>query len=167
MRASVAGEALARAGRIAMRVYGASMVGTIWPGDVVVFEKCDGEDVCVGEVVLYRREERLVAHRVLEISSACGKTWLVTRGDALRGNDLPVRGEEVLARAILLRRDGRTAGSIALKRSTMQVLVGWMVARSTLACELVLRARALHERAISGIASITRRNRSDALEISS
>ncbi len=167
MRASVAVEALARARRVAMRLYGASMVGTIWPGDVVVFERCKVEQVRVGQVVLYRREGRLVAHRVMEISRASGKTWLVTRGDALRGDDLPVRGEDVLGQAILLQREGRTAGSIAWQRSTMQALLGGIVARSALACQVVLRARALYVRAAACIASIPRGSRKDALEISS
>ncbi len=160
MRASVAAEALRRAGRVAMRVYGASMVGAIWPGDVVVFEACALDALRAGDIVLYRRDECLVAHRVIENSHANGGA-LITRGDALRGNDLPVCAEDVLGRAILLQPERGMARALTGCRSTIQKTISWMAARSSVACEVALRLRALYLRA-----GVRRDSHGAALEIS-
>lgn len=163
MRASVAAETLCRAGRVAIRVYGTSMLGAIWPGDVLVFERCDFEGVRIGEVVLYRRDEQLVAHRVVGISAG----ELITRGDSLWQNDFPVRGEDVLGRAILCRRERGSSRAVPIHRSTLQQLFSGIMARSDLAVEIALRVRAVYLRALP-VLDLKDSNTSErALEISS
>ena len=144
-RASLAAEVLWRTGRLAMRVYGTSMLGAIWPGDEVVFEVCEPADVELGDVLLYRRDDRLVVHRVIQISPLGEALEFRTRGDNQRGCDLPVRAEEILGRAALLRRANRAPSLITQKRSRAAKLLSCLTSRSTLVCEFVLRVHAAFE----------------------
>jgi|SRR5579884_2105232 len=145
IRASLAAEVLRRTGRLAMRVYGTSMLGSIWPGDEVVFEICEPADVALGDVLLYRRDDRLVVHRVIQISSLGEALEFRTRGDNQRGCDLPVSAEDLLGRAVLVRHANGAPGQIALKRSPAAKLLSCVTSRSTLACEFVLRLHAASE----------------------
>ncbi len=144
-RASLAAEALRRNGRLAMRVYGTSMLVAIWPGDEVVFEICEPTDVALGDVLLYRRDDRLVVHRVIQISPRGEALEFRTRGDNQRGCDLPVSAEELLGRAVWLRHANGATGTIAQKRSPAARLLSCLTSRSTLVCELVLRLHAACE----------------------
>ena len=164
MRASVAAEALRRGGRVAVRVYGTSMLGAIWPGEVVVFERCELRDVRLGEVVLYRRDERLVAHRVAEIFGKEEK--LITRGDSLRENDAPVRKEDILGRATVFWRERGRSHAVPIRLSRLQQLFSWTAARSNFAVEVALRIRALYFR-IAPVKFIHGDTRETALETSS
>ena len=59
-------------------VQSSSMVPSINVGDIIIWA-CGAEIEC-GDVVVYRENGRLIAHRVVEVS---GK-WLVVRGDSER-----------------------------------------------------------------------------------
>jgi signal peptidase I len=144
-RASLAAEVLRRTGRLAMRVYGTSMLGAIWPGDEVVFEICEPDDVALGDVLLYRRDDRLVVHRVIQIFRLGEALEFQTRGDNQRGCDLPVSAEELLGRAVLLRHANGSPARLAQKRSPAAKLFACLTSRSTLVCELVLRLHAAFE----------------------
>ena len=145
LRASLAAEALQRTGRLAMRVWGTSMLGAIWPGDQVVFETCEPADVELGDVLLYRRDDRLVVHRVIQISPLGEALEFRTRGDNQRGCDLPLSAEELLGRAVLVQRANRAPDRIARKRARATKLLSSLTSRSTLVCELVLRLHAAFE----------------------
>jgi signal peptidase I len=54
-------------GRLRLRVVGASMLPAVWPGDLLSVRSDDAAEVQPGDIVVFRREERLVAHRVVEI----------------------------------------------------------------------------------------------------
>ena len=61
----------------------------------------DGEDgaaISPGEIVLYAREGRLVAHRVVGKIDRQDGALLLTRGDRLKTTDPPVRPDELLGR---------------------------------------------------------------------
>jgi signal peptidase I len=139
IRSSLARETLRSSGRLCIRVFGTSMLGTVWPGDIVIFEPCSVDDLWPGEIVLYQRDGRLIAHRLVEISSNRNDLTLVTRGDSLRANDLPLAVEELLGRAVVVQRPGRKPRQLPADKSTLQRLLSWMAARSSLFCELALR----------------------------
>jgi signal peptidase I len=85
-------------GRI--RVEGASMWPTLHAGDELVFVQTN--DVRVGDIVVARQSNSLVAHRVVR---AEGKV-ILTRGDAMRRADRPTAIELVLGRVTEVFRDG-------------------------------------------------------------
>jgi len=109
-------------GEVRLKVTGASMIPAIWPGDVITVHSCDMGDLQPGEIVLYRREGTLVAHRIAWIRG----DLLSTRGDALQHDDLPIGESEIVGKVCLVR-NGRCinpsqsswqrAGSSILRRS--------------------------------------------------
>ena len=143
MRASLAAEALGTTGRLRLRAYGTSMLGAIWPGDVLVCERCDVEKLRLGDIVLYLRDGRLIAHRVVELSYADGRTRVVTRGDRLRNDDPPVHIADILGRVTSVQRDGFAPRPIS-RRSPTRQLISAVLAHSDLLCEIALRVHAAY-----------------------
>ena len=82
-------DALETAGQLPVPVRGGSMGPWIRSGDTVVVERA--VDVRAGEVLVFERDGRLIAHRVI----ARTEDGWITRGDAVERSDLPV-GEELI-----------------------------------------------------------------------
>jgi len=89
------------------------------------------DEARVGEIVLFRRDRRLCAHRVV------GKrgTKILTRGDAMASPDPEVDGEELLGTVRFIVRDGRLLE--AGKQRVAERAVGAMMARSGVAARVV------------------------------
>jgi hypothetical protein len=91
---------LLRSGRkVRFRVNGTSMVGSIWPGDVVQVDPVDLRPIGLGDIALYECHGRLIAHRVVGLwpDHPGGLRWIL-RGDNLEACDLPVRPSQILGR---------------------------------------------------------------------
>jgi signal peptidase I len=144
-RARLVAEAMQRSGRIAMRVYGTSMIGAIWPGDEVEFERCTPAQVETGDVLLSCRDGRIVVHRVVQIARVGDQLRFLTRGDNQRACDLPLSEEQVLGRALWLTRGCSLRLAIPKRRSAAARFASWFTARSILLCELALRFHAVRE----------------------
>lgn len=93
---TVALDVLKQFGRLRLRAWGESMLPSVWPGDVLTLKRCRPEQLKRGEIVLYRRGERLFIHRVTRIREAEGERWVVTQGDATPHSDPPVAASQVL-----------------------------------------------------------------------
>lgn len=86
---------LNRLGEARIRVTGSSMRPAIAAGDVLTVRQSRAGDAHPGDVVLFTRDGRLFAHRVVARATD-GK--LVTRGDSLGSEDPPVADGEFLGR---------------------------------------------------------------------
>jgi signal peptidase I len=104
---TVALDVLKKFGRLRLRAWGQSMLPSVWPGDVLTVKRCRPEQLQRGNIVLYRRGERLFIHRVTSIQEADGKGWVVTQGDATPHPDPPVAASEVLGCVIYIARGAR------------------------------------------------------------
>jgi signal peptidase I len=89
-------------GRVRLRVAGTSMAPAIRPGDLLSVEPADPAELSPGEIVVFAREGRLIAHRLVGI----GNGFLLTRGDRARRNDSPVSGAELVGRVTGIERGG-------------------------------------------------------------
>src|SRR5262245_60784436 len=98
------GDIILRFGRAKVRVTGSSMMPSIWPGDVLTVERRPVGQLQDGEIVVFTREGRLFAHRVI----AHGDRHLVTRGDTVPSSDAPVSEAELLGVVVLASRRGRS-----------------------------------------------------------
>lgn len=85
-------------GRVRLRVSGTSMAPGIRPGDLLSVERAKLKEISAGQVVVFSREGRLIAHRVIAKTENAGETCLVTRGDRRWRNDAPVSSAEVVGR---------------------------------------------------------------------
>src|SRR5271165_1041992 len=92
-----------RFGEVRIKVTGASMIPAVWPGDVIGVCRRQTAELRPGTMVLYRRDESLIAHRVKRVSGAC----LITRGDSLPDNDPPIGASEIVGEVVFLERNGR------------------------------------------------------------
>ena len=103
LKCELASEVLRSSGQLRLRVTGWSMLPTVWPGDTLLVERIRGEHACEGDIVLFGRDRRLVAHRVV---ATAGETT-ITQGDSMTRPDAPVSGGEILGRVSSIIRNGR------------------------------------------------------------
>src|SRR5262249_34474188 len=78
------------------RAYGQSMLPTVYPGDVLTVHRRKASTIEPGDIVVYVRQNRLFAHRVVKKENVKTSIELVTRGDALTQFDPPVHQGEIL-----------------------------------------------------------------------
>jgi signal peptidase I len=100
----LAGEVVRTFGEVRLRVFGTSMVPSILPGDVIFVRHAGLFEMSPGEIVLYSREGRLFAHRVVTRAGSPERPFLITRGDRLYHTDPPVSSSELLGRVNFIER---------------------------------------------------------------
>lgn len=91
------------AGSASLTVTGCSMLPAILPGDVLTVRRYASDELQPGHIILYSRNGRLTAHRIIQVSGE----HLLTRGDCLTEFDMPVRFIEVVGQVVGIRRNGR------------------------------------------------------------
>ncbi len=106
VKCDLAGEVLRSSGRLRLRVMGWSMLPTVWPGDMLVVDSVKSDGVCEGDIVLFGRDRRLFAHRVVK-NNAGGNAKIVTRGDAMPAPDPPVDETQLLGKVSCIIRNGK------------------------------------------------------------
>jgi len=134
----LAAEVLRSSGRLRLRATGASMLPAVWPGDILSVRSHDVAEALPGDIVLFAREGRLVAHRVVERSLYQDRIQWVTRGDTVEGNDAPVSSPELLGRVAAIERGSRR---LTPHQSLASRLASWILCRSDLATRVLLRLR--------------------------
>lgn len=82
-------------------VASASMVPEFYVGDVAIIQKCNVNDVVVGNVIQYQLEGYTVIHRVVEKRQNNGEVTFITKGDNNKYPDTnPVRENQLIGKAI-------------------------------------------------------------------
>ena len=95
-------------GEVRLRALGTSMVPSILPGDLLSVQRASMDQISPGEVVLYERQGRLYAHRVVGSTGGSSRSaQLITRGDRLGYDDPPVSEAELLGRVTTIERASR------------------------------------------------------------
>ncbi len=78
---------------IRCKVGGISMLPLLWPGDVIIIDPIDIEQIAIGDIVVFKLDNRLVAHRLISISSNNNSKFLFTKGDSNLKKDEPISAE--------------------------------------------------------------------------
>ena len=102
-RLNLAAEILESGGVIRLQAFGASMLPSIWPGEVLVIESKTGQEIVSGDIVLIARDGRFFVHRL--IGRRC--SYWITRGDSMPRNDPPSAAPELLGRVSAIHRKRR------------------------------------------------------------
>lgn len=84
-------------------VVGTSMYPFLREGDHVLITH-DWGKIRLGDIVVFRRNEALFAHRVVKILRTGTEFACVTKGDNAAQCDLPVNGREIMGRVIAISR---------------------------------------------------------------
>lgn len=120
LKCELAGEVLRSSGRLRLQVTGWSMLPSIWPGDTLILESAITGDVSEGDIVLFSRDCRLFAHRVVRAV----EQGLLTRGDAMPQADPPVAENELLGRVACIVRNGECVEPIRNLRLSHRAVAG-------------------------------------------
>jgi len=99
--------ALKKRGRISLRVHGTSMQPWVRPKDIALIRQISIENVRCGDVVLFRRENHLFVHRIVEKRGTLSAAQLFSKGDAHPTSDGVVQEQELLGRVMRIYRNGR------------------------------------------------------------
>lgn len=105
VKCELAGEVLRSSGKLRLQVTGWSMLPAVWPGDLLVIDRAECKDVANGDIVLFGRDRRLFAHRV--VATRLGDPGVLTRGDAMPAPDPIVREDELLGKVSVIVRNGK------------------------------------------------------------
>ena len=71
-----------------------SMAGSIDVGDAVVYESYEGQKIKEQQIIIFKRDNMNVVHRVVDIKEVNGVTRYYTKGDANKQNDTGYRTKE-------------------------------------------------------------------------
>ncbi|MFZ3200767.1 MAG: S24 family peptidase [Candidatus Acidiferrales bacterium] len=142
---SLASEVLRTSGGLRFAALGASMVPTIFPGDILIIRHETARSARCGDVVLLMREGQFCAHRLVEKSEERGRFSLVTRGDAHTKNDPPLAENELLGCVAAVVRGGRRI-ELSGRSSARQLLARWAVRQWSGALKWQLRWHLMHAR---------------------
>ena len=77
-------------------IVGSSMYPFVKAGDHIMISH-DWSRICLGDIVVFRRNEALFAHRVVKILKTGTEFSCITKGDNATQCDLPVNGQEIMA----------------------------------------------------------------------
>jgi signal peptidase I len=103
---SVIEEALTNGTTVRFRAEGISMHPTIRDGDAIMIAPVVTDDVVAGDILLCRRGNRVVAHRVVGVARDVTGRSFELRGDANPSCDTPIGADAVVGRVIGVRRHG-------------------------------------------------------------
>jgi len=121
-------------GTIRLHALGASMLPSIWPGDLLGIEHSPGKEIVPGDIVLVARDGRFFVHRLIEKQSS---RW-ITRGDSLPQADESVDEVQVLGKLSLIHR--KTGDVVPHRRlSLFSRALAWMLCRWDLFRNIALR----------------------------
>jgi len=141
LKCELASEVLRSSGSLRLRVTGWSMLPAVWPGDTLLIERVSSAAVFAGDIVLFGRDRRLFAHRVVTRSVVTKgqpqDAEILTRGDAMPALDPPVSESELLGRVSFILRNGKCIEPARRPRFYERVLAV-VLRRSTFAARIVV-----------------------------
>lgn len=78
-----------------------SMEKTLMVGDIAILKKCTANDLEVGDIVQYQKENFTVIHRVISKYTEKGKIYFITKGDNNKDPDKdPVEESQIISKEI-------------------------------------------------------------------
>jgi hypothetical protein len=144
VKCELAGEILRSTGTLRLRVTGWSMLPSLWPGDTLVIESAASDAIAAGDIVLFGRDRRLFAHRVVPQQKKLKGSRILTRGDSMLRTDPPVAKDELLGKVSYIVRDGEC---IEPRRSLRfsERAVAALVRRSQVAARVVVGIHSMRQ----------------------
>jgi len=104
----LAAEMLRCHGAVQLKTWGASMLPSLWPGDLLTIQSAAYDEVVSGDIVLVMRDNRFFVHRLVERRRVQDCLLWITKGDAMPHNDPPVGASGLLGRVAGVRRGKRS-----------------------------------------------------------
>ena len=96
---------------LSFRMEGYSMYPTMKPGDLGHVEKCSANDLNIGDLIVFKQNDMLVAHRLIEIVHQNNQRVFVAKGDKNPHKDIPFTENELVGKITSIKRKNRTINS--------------------------------------------------------
>src|ERR1035437_7284920 len=93
--------------QISIRMQGYSMYPTLKAGDVGLVENCIPYELKVGDIIVFKVQDRLIAHRLVDIYKKAGETLFLSKGDKNNFTDTPFTSEALLGKINSIKRGKR------------------------------------------------------------
>lgn len=87
-------------------VVGGSMFPLLRSGNTIIFEPMEVSKISIGDIIVYGRGRRIVAHRLVKGYQENGRVVLVTKGDSSSSLDPSIYAEDVLGKVVSVERKG-------------------------------------------------------------
>lgn len=87
-------------------VKGSSMFPVLRTGDSVIVTSPD--NLRKGDIILFRKDENIVCHRIMKIINIGEQVFYITRGDSLFYEDRPVSSEDIIGKVMVIERSKMT-----------------------------------------------------------
>ena len=101
-------EQLRKGKGITLKVSGRSMRPLIEEGDVIHVEKCDPTALSIGDIITFKKNEVYLTHRVLWVRKRDNGIILITKGDNEIDVDPFVSPDDIVGKAVAIKRANRT-----------------------------------------------------------
>ncbi len=109
LKCELAADVLRLSGSLRLQVTGWSMLPSVLPGDMLIIERTQGRQISKGDIVLFHRDGRLFAHRVVAKAGHADdeqSLQITTRGDGMAWPDPVVCGSALLGKVNFIVRKG-------------------------------------------------------------
>jgi signal peptidase I len=146
LKLSLAVEVLRSVGEARLAVGGASMLPSIWPGDILEIRRAAAADLSLGDIVVFARDNRLVVHRVLRVNRERDELVLITRGDRSHRADAAVSFRELLGKVKAIQRGQR---NIAPRLTWWRQIASWILLRSELCTRVLLHLAVIRRNSLT------------------
>jgi hypothetical protein len=134
---SMVEDVLRQNGSLRMRVFGQSMLPSIWPGDIVTVEGRPVLQLAVGDIGLFRRNGRFFVHRVRDVFSLNCSLQFEARGDSSNQSDPPFHQSEVLGKVVSIQ--GSQTDTPVRDLTCCARMMGWILCHSDRLRNLAMR----------------------------
>lgn len=88
---------------VCINTRGLSMFPLIYTGDRITVSPA--KDLVIRDIILYKRDDQLVCHRLVRVFEKGGVKYYQTQGDSFFGLDEPVTAGQILGKVIRIERD--------------------------------------------------------------
>jgi ATP-binding cassette, subfamily B, bacterial len=89
---------------LSFRMQGYSMYPTLKEGDLGQVEKCSLEELKIGDIVVFKAHNKLIAHRLIDIYFQQNAKIFIAKGDKNNFNDSPFTSEELIGKVTSFQR---------------------------------------------------------------
>lgn len=90
-----------------MKVVGKSMLPFLKSGTLIAVRKADIKDIYIGDIVLFKRDDITIAHRVVKKANQDGRFLLWAKSDLSFASGAPINCEELMGKVVAFKRFGR------------------------------------------------------------
>ena len=90
-----------------IRMHGFSMYPFLKAGDVGIVDKCLADQLRIGDIVVFKSQQKLIAHRLIAIKDENKQTLYVAKGDKNKFVDATFPAEALFGKIISIERNGK------------------------------------------------------------